>query len=758
MSLKTITRAIAAFFKKILQGIQSFLGSIGASIQNATEGNNVFGSGQGGPKGKNLYALIIGINEYQNVTQLGGCVNDANRMHKYLETVTAEGDFNFHPIVLTNQQATHANIIKAFKKHLTKAGENDVALFYFSGHGAQEEAEKVWLNSEDDGYLETMVCHDSRDKEKGTPDFADKEQRYLINLVAKKNPHIVIIADSCHSGDSSRSSELRKRSLNEASQIQAGTEEDKARLSNKNAIRDWDKFCFSHEITRDMVQNASALEDVMPQGKHIAFAACRDRELAYETSGAGIFTSTLLDVLKRSKGDITYHDLYARLRNTVFGRTESQMPQIYASSGEATDMKQRFLGGASNQKPHFYNVSRNPNQPLGWMIDIGAIHGMPAAGANDKIVINILDPEDPTKVLTTAIPKVVMPGYTQLRLADSIKKRDYTATIDGLFLNPINFYVAGVQEGIDALKTYTEKESSTIKRSNINFVDIVAIADYMIVAKEKLVNEKTVISYYIGITAEESLAVNETTYPIQRGDITDNIPSWKWCTQSCIGTDEQSLETLVKYMQHISSWEFLKRLKKPVEYSPIDDFIDVTFYQGKYEGTNLVEKKKLEPNEDNIIHLDFPYTAKNGKPLNHLLIDVKNKDFDHTVYAAMPALFNEFDIYTDVLRGGSIEFPPEHKESANKGKSLPYTMPNYIRDFNYEYVPIFFKVIISASDFEVTSFAQKGLPQPVKEEIMRKEGFANFNEEVGAVTVTDWTVKTYEVRFKNPFYVKPPEL
>ena len=58
-------------------------------------------------------ALVVGINNYQAVTRLNGCVNDAQKMQQLLTT-----RYEFEPgnvKVLLNEQATHEAIVKAFQ-------------------------------------------------------------------------------------------------------------------------------------------------------------------------------------------------------------------------------------------------------------------------------------------------------------------------------------------------------------------------------------------------------------------------------------------------------------------------------------------------------------------------------------------------------------------------------------------------------------------------------------------------------------------
>ena len=92
-----------------------------------------------------LYALLVGIDAYRYpVRPLHGCVNDVLNFEKYLKAAEAK-NFDLKIKVLQNEQATKANIVNAFLQHLGQAGSDDVALFYYAGHGAQEKADpKVW--------------------------------------------------------------------------------------------------------------------------------------------------------------------------------------------------------------------------------------------------------------------------------------------------------------------------------------------------------------------------------------------------------------------------------------------------------------------------------------------------------------------------------------------------------------------------------------------------------------------------------------
>src|SRR5579883_2425573 len=166
-----------------------------------------------------IYALLVGIDTYHSpVRSLQGCVNDITAIETYLRQRIATDkkwelvENSVVPWKLTNDLATRQAIIDGFLQHLCKADSEDVVLFYYSGHGSYETAPEVFRNQERDGKIETLVCYDSRTP--GGRDLADKELSYLIEQVAKNNPHILIILDSCHSGTATRDPEVVERQIN----------------------------------------------------------------------------------------------------------------------------------------------------------------------------------------------------------------------------------------------------------------------------------------------------------------------------------------------------------------------------------------------------------------------------------------------------------------------------------------------------------------------------------------------------------------
>ena len=152
---------------------------------------------------RNLYALLVGIDDYAPpIPALQGCKHDINAIEAYLQKQIGGAWTLKQPRKLLDQQATRQAIIDGFQQYLTQADREDIALFYYAGHGGQEQAPVELRHLEPDGLDETLVCYDSRFP--GNHDLADKELRYLLTQVAKNNSRIIVILDCCHSGSGTR--------------------------------------------------------------------------------------------------------------------------------------------------------------------------------------------------------------------------------------------------------------------------------------------------------------------------------------------------------------------------------------------------------------------------------------------------------------------------------------------------------------------------------------------------------------------------
>ncbi|WP_373973805.1 caspase family protein [Chitinibacter sp. SCUT-21] len=129
-------------------------------------------------------ALIIGIDYYDSISNLFGCVNDAYSVKSILER-HGDGSVNFGIKLITATNEINKITRKELKNQITELfkDDSDIALFYFAGHGYIEST---------GGYLITSECEDGDD---GLP--LDELLTIANSSPAKSK---VIILDSCHSG------------------------------------------------------------------------------------------------------------------------------------------------------------------------------------------------------------------------------------------------------------------------------------------------------------------------------------------------------------------------------------------------------------------------------------------------------------------------------------------------------------------------------------------------------------------------------
>jgi len=143
-------------------------------------------------------ALLAGINKYPDPrNNLNGCINDVNDMSEFL---IKQKSFNKADIkILTDENATKANIIEGLHWLADGAKSGDQLFFQYSGHGAQMPSQAK--RGEPDK-LDEVICPYDFDWTDATA-LKDKE---FNNIFAQlpKGVSFIWVSDSCHSQDLSR--------------------------------------------------------------------------------------------------------------------------------------------------------------------------------------------------------------------------------------------------------------------------------------------------------------------------------------------------------------------------------------------------------------------------------------------------------------------------------------------------------------------------------------------------------------------------
>lgn len=129
-------------------------------------------------------ALVVGIDHYEHIAPLTGCVNDAHAVKAMLDR-HADGSVNFGARLMVGT-GPHDTVERSKLKDAVRelfADDSEVAIFYFAGHGYIEST---------GGYLCAGDCKTGDD---GLP---LSDVMTLANKSTARNK--IIILDSCYSG------------------------------------------------------------------------------------------------------------------------------------------------------------------------------------------------------------------------------------------------------------------------------------------------------------------------------------------------------------------------------------------------------------------------------------------------------------------------------------------------------------------------------------------------------------------------------
>lgn len=143
-----------------------------------------------------IYALVIGIDDYEHITPLRGAVNDA------VDIASAVGGLEPKElVVLINQMATREAILGTWQRFAKDAAAGDTIVVTFAGHGSFEDA--LYPGDELDGKDETfLLAGFAASGSAASQRIRDNEIAELI--ATRPDVHHIILADSCHSGTATR--------------------------------------------------------------------------------------------------------------------------------------------------------------------------------------------------------------------------------------------------------------------------------------------------------------------------------------------------------------------------------------------------------------------------------------------------------------------------------------------------------------------------------------------------------------------------
>lgn len=350
---------------------------------------------------KTIHALIVGINAYPQ-KPLYGCVNDALAVGRFFKTFTAqpETDLLWNPRYLLAPHAedlaeiqvaeaidpkvaerrlpTRQELIDAFETHFlsNQVQPDDICLFYYSGHGAQEVAAPEFQHMEPDGMNQTFVCLDSR--EPGNRDLLDKEMAWLLTQAKSRIPegHLLVITDNCFAGNATRNSDATVRDRRERAS------DEPTPFSELLGVKDRPETDWIFKLSDGKAFYTK-------EASHIHLAASRENETSKETAIAGknhgVFTWNLLNVLQQGGTTLNYIEIMRRTESLVRAMIANQLPLLNAWAGANKAVS--FLGANLPPVPSEYPVLYEKGR---WLLQAGALNGIVMdAGGQQKTMVKL---------------------------------------------------------------------------------------------------------------------------------------------------------------------------------------------------------------------------------------------------------------------------------------------------------------------------------------------------------------------------------
>lgn len=660
----------------------------------------------------NVYALLVGINEYKKVGKLAGCINDIEKVEAYLTGTIP----SLNPPKLLNERATKDLIVHSFQEISKKIESQDAFLFYFCGHGTLEYADPLW--NEISGRLECVVCYDQYPELPSSYLLADKELRYLINGLSKTGCHITLIFDCCHSGSNTR--DLQTSGSKYPYQD--------VRVRRDPFIfprRQWHDFLFGSQLDQNTL-TAQAVNTFLPQGPHVQIAACESDETAVEVNGSGVFTQALLKILEETGGDISYYNLRSRIRQYL-RYTCRQQPRIYSTGASDQETQHLLFSPFLNLWPsgqvHFVAEAVFNNR-RGWILNLGVIHGITL-----NTTVDLSDPTTPGNYLNFHVDEV----FVDHALLGCNKSANIPSSHTALKAR-----VKGLK--LDYLKLHlAESDADFQNRSQIaDAITTQAVGQFILTDNE----------------ADADYTLHSTRKEIY---ITHPGEKFRPLTQPiAIHETAHSITQLIEFLSHIAKWKRIQQLQNRLVDNAEAKLVKSTLVHVN-DGNDLAIPISKEANGE---HEATVVLAGN----EYMQIRLTNQS-DERLFIGVAYLSFNFQVYINLLEGKVQLLNPgetaslriNSKTPFRKRELIPLELPEVVKEYNWPAYTETLKIIISSQEFSHEMLALDSLPSAytLKDRDRSMRRFRSFDfEKDSPITLHGWTTQTLNLKFLNGCYGK----
>lgn len=306
-------------------------------------------------------ALLCGINDYQSVTDLRGCLNDVDDMRKLLITHFKFKNENVR--VLQNEQVVRSRLANEMNWLFEEAVVGDRLVFHYSGHGSQV----ADTDGDDSDSADEILClHDMNFDDPSTYLKDDDLRQWTKKLI--NGTQLLVVLDSCHSGTGTRMMPVPGHAR-AAAIVDRPTQS--RRLARAAAdVGDPRDFVLARFVPPpphiqaqiNLRRNRGAFRRGlrMETMNHILLAACRDDQTAADAfiNGRynGAFTRFICDSVSQLGATSDRKAIFENIRTCMVNGGYDQDPQLEAKDTTGPlfmgpDAPSALVGGATISPP-----------------------------------------------------------------------------------------------------------------------------------------------------------------------------------------------------------------------------------------------------------------------------------------------------------------------------------------------------------------------------------------------------------------------
>lgn len=294
----------------------------------------------------NWHAIVIGTDDYPRMpsTKLNGCVRDATSIRDFLlekvEIPESRLSFLTSPAADPAHLSSAGNIRAAFAALVERVHAGDHVVLFYACHGVR--LTRTTPNAASQVFY-GLVAADVEPNGEGFCNLVlDREINRLLRQLQKRSVSVTVIADTCHSGASTRDIKTKPPVERFLKVLEPLSDGDWATLQAKHPA------LVPQPATRDLEGDAPAdriVTQVASDVDFVVLAACQDGQTAKEvtedtvaadgtrtTTSHGALTSSLLQALGKVPAEhvknLRWMDFYDDLSSTVVKRVSAQKPSL----------------------------------------------------------------------------------------------------------------------------------------------------------------------------------------------------------------------------------------------------------------------------------------------------------------------------------------------------------------------------------------------------------------------------------------------